>query len=85
VFQATQDISFNERVIASAEKTIQACEQELVALKETGSVARNWWGARSASSMRAKYLLNKIVVAETKIEGLEKRNVELRRVLATEI
>ncbi|KAF7359414.1 Mitochondrial escape protein 2 [Mycena sanguinolenta] len=36
IFQATQDIAFNEKVIAGAEIIVKACEQELLTLKEIG-------------------------------------------------
>ena len=40
IFQATQDIAFNEKIIASRESTVKACEDELMTLKEVE--ARTW-------------------------------------------
>jgi len=82
VFQATQDIALNEKIISSSEYTIKACEQEITTLKEIGTESSHWWGGRTASSMRATYLFEKMLVAETKIEALEKQNLELKRVLS---
>ncbi|KAJ6606606.1 RNA12 protein-domain-containing protein [Mycena vulgaris] len=82
IFQATQDIAFNEKVIASAESTVKACEQELLALKEIGTDAEHWWGGNSASSSRSRYLLSKMQSSADKIEVLERKNLELKKVLA---
>ncbi|KAJ6618269.1 RNA12 protein-domain-containing protein [Mycena sp. CBHHK59/15] len=82
IFQATQDIAYNEKIISSAESTVKACEQELLSLKEIGTDAEHWWGGNSATSSRSRYLLSKMQAAATKIEALERRNVELKRVLA---
>jgi hypothetical protein len=82
IFQATQDIAFNEKVIASSESTVRACEQELTTLKEIGTESSHWWGGRTASSARAAYLFAKMLAAETKIEVLERKNVEMKKVLA---
>lgn len=81
VFQATQDIAFNEKIIASAESTVKACEAELTALKEIDTAPSHWWGGRTAASGRADYLFQKMLDAEAKIETLEKRNVGLKKVL----
>jgi hypothetical protein len=67
-------------VIAGAESAIKTCEQELLMLREIG-IDSTWWGGRTASSARAAYLLEKMHVAEDKIEMLEKRNAELKKVL----
>ncbi|KAJ6547159.1 RNA12 protein-domain-containing protein [Mycena capillaripes] len=82
IFQATQDIAFNEKVIASAESTVKVCEQELLALKEIGTDSEHWWGGNSASSTRSRYLLSKMQASTLKIEALERRNSELKKVLA---
>jgi len=83
VFQASQDIAFNEKIIASSEATIKSCEQEIASVKEIG-MESHWWGlgGRSATSMRAAYLFDKMLTAETKIEALEKQNSELKRLLS---
>ncbi|KAJ8462169.1 hypothetical protein ONZ45_g18034 [Pleurotus djamor] len=92
IFQASQDIAYNERLISSAEKTIQSCEEELRTLetiREQEARARGWvdwafgWvlGSR-ACDMRAAYLFDKMGAAEKKLEGLEKKNAELKKVFA---
>jgi hypothetical protein len=47
---------------------------------------RQWWkfglGHRGATSLRGKYLFDKMLAAEKKIEVLEKKNLELKKVLA---
>ncbi|KAJ7771805.1 RNA12 protein-domain-containing protein [Mycena metata] len=82
IFQATQDIAYNEKLIASAESTVKACESELLTLKEIGTDGEHWWGGNSASSTRSRYLLSKMQASATKIEGLERKNTELKKVLA---
>ncbi|KAF7338610.1 Mitochondrial escape protein 2 [Mycena venus] len=82
IFQATQDIAFNEKIIASAESTVKACEQELLALKEIGKDSEHWWGGNTASSTRTNYLLSKMQASTLKIEALERKNSELKKVLA---
>lgn len=61
---------------------MRACEEELYTLKELGTAPAHWWGGRDASSVRTAYLSDKMLVAENKIEALERRNGELRKVLA---
>jgi len=80
IFYATQDIAFNEKVIASAEATVKACEDELLRLREIGMPSS--WFSSSAPSARADYLLHKMGASEAKIERLEKKNTELKKVLA---
>ncbi|KAF5386931.1 hypothetical protein D9615_001714 [Tricholomella constricta] len=87
IFQATQDIALNEKVIASSEKTILTCEEELKTLRGIAMMeARPWWqlglGRQSATSVRSRYLADKMLIAARKIETLEKKNVELKKVLA---
>ncbi|TFK42802.1 RNA12 protein-domain-containing protein [Crucibulum laeve] len=87
IFQATQDIAFNEKLIASAESTVRTCEEELKALKGMmGAEPRHWWdwivGRRSACRERAKYVCEKMLASEKKMEGLERKNAELKKVLA---
>jgi hypothetical protein len=78
IFQATQDIAFNEKVIAAAESTVKACELELLSLKDI----EGGWGGNAASSTRSRYLLSKMHASAMKIEVLEGRNSELKKVLA---
>jgi len=82
IFQATQDIAFNEKMIAAAESTVKACEQELLSLKEIGRDFDHWWGRNKASSTRSRYLLSKMHISAMQIEALERRNAELKKVLA---
>ncbi|KAJ6466338.1 RNA12 protein-domain-containing protein [Mycena sanguinolenta] len=82
IFRATQDIAFNEKMITGEETTVKACEQELLSLKEIGRDFEHWWGGNAASSTRSRYLLTKMQAATLKIEALERRNIELKKVLA---
>ncbi|KAI0340659.1 hypothetical protein BDW22DRAFT_1360083 [Trametopsis cervina] len=82
IFQATQDIAFNEKVIASNESTVKACEDELMTLKEVEAGTSHWWGSRRAVSSREEYLLKKMRGAQEKIEALEKQNGSLKKVLS---
>ncbi|KAI0362726.1 exonuclease [Trametes cingulata] len=81
-FQATQDIAFNEKVIASAETTVRACEDELLTLKDVDAGTASWWGSKRAVEMRANHLLRKMRAAQEKIEALERQNAQLKKVLA---
>ncbi|KAG1842665.1 RNA12 protein-domain-containing protein [Suillus subalutaceus] len=83
VFQAIQDIALNEKIISSAETTVRTCESELSTLQDLSKAERTfWWFRRRATSERKEYLLKKMRSAQTKVQTLEKRNVELKRVLA---
>ncbi|CDO69022.1 hypothetical protein BN946_scf184834.g29 [Trametes cinnabarina] len=81
-FQATQDIAFNEKVIASAEATVRACEDELLTLKDVDAGTASWWGSKRAVEMRANHLLRKMRAAQDKVEALERQNGQLKKVLA---
>ncbi|KAK0502922.1 RNA12 protein-domain-containing protein [Armillaria luteobubalina] len=84
IFQATQDLAFNEKVIATAEANIKAYEQELSTLKNMGADTSFWsnFSMSSVLSQRAKYLLSKAMTAQSKVETLEKQNVQLKKTLA---
>ena len=82
IFRATQDITFNERVIAASESTIKSCEQELLTLKDVDAGTADWMGSRTAVRDRMNYLLKKMRTAGDKIEMLEKENARLRKVLS---
>lgn len=82
IFQATQDIAYNQKIIASNEATIKACEDELMTLKEVEAGTSHWWGSRKAVSSRGEYLLKKMRAAVEKIEALERQNATLKKVLA---
>jgi hypothetical protein len=94
VFQATQEISFNEKAIVNAENTVRACEEELEklgALGSGGDTSSSLWflgpsslGRSQAVLDRAKHLLEKMRTAVKKVEALEKRNGELKKALAQE-
>jgi hypothetical protein len=81
IFQATQDIASNEKIISGSENAIKAYEHEIAILKSIGTESSYWWGRRTAPSMRAAYLFDKMLAAEMKIEALEKQNLELKKVL----
>ncbi|TFY60118.1 hypothetical protein EVJ58_g5342 [Rhodofomes roseus] len=82
IFRATQDIAFNERVIAASESTVKSCEQELLTLKDVDAGTADWMGSRTAVRDRMNYLLKKMRLAGDKIEMLEKQNANLRKVLS---
>ncbi|EFI28416.1 exonuclease [Coprinopsis cinerea okayama7 len=88
IFQAVQDINYNDKAIAKAENTIKACEEELRVLGEImATEPRSWYdallGRRSACKERAKFLARKMLKAEKKVETLERRNDALKRSLTT--
>lgn len=93
IFQASQDIAYNNKVISSAETTIKLCEEELGTLeniREQEARTRGWgdwafgwmWGMRACDA-RAAYLFDKMGKAGKKVEVLERKNEELKKVLAT--
>jgi hypothetical protein len=75
------NLANSEKVIASSESKIRVCEDELMRLKDIG-VDSSWWGSKRASSERAAYLYSNMLAAERKIEVLEKRNTELKKILS---
>ncbi|KAF7365490.1 hypothetical protein MVEN_00422000 [Mycena venus] len=80
--QATQDIAFNENLIAGEDSIVKAREQELLPLKEIGKEHEHWWDGKMTSLVRSKYLLSKIHSSTMEIEALERQNSELKMVLA---
>lgn len=83
MFSATQDIEFNKKLIATQETTITSCEDELAKLMDIGErTASAVWGKDRAISARIRYLLKKMGEAESKIEGLEKVNARLKKVIS---
>ncbi|THG98922.1 hypothetical protein EW026_g3341 [Hermanssonia centrifuga] len=82
IFQANQDIVFNQKVIAANESIVKACEEELIILKEVEAGTSHWWGSRRGVSSRGEYLLTKMRVAGDKIETLEKQNAHLKKILS---
>lgn len=87
LFEATQELAYNERQIAEAEAKIKGCENELVVLMDTvkKESEQRWWGwhlfGRSACWGRMRYVGDKLAVAERKLEALEKKNNEWKRVI----
>ena len=82
IFQASQDLASNTRLIDSAETTVRACEQELQVLRTIGLDSDHWWSGATAMGIRAKYLMDKMANAQGTLEKLEKHNGELKKVLA---
>ncbi|CAA7267988.1 unnamed protein product [Cyclocybe aegerita] len=84
IFRATQELGYNEKQISEAEGKIKGYEQELALLVETmKNENRRWWQfGRSACRERARYVGDKLVTAERKVEVLERKNSELKRTLA---
>ena len=82
IFHATQEIAYNQKIIASNEATVKACEEELMTLKEVEAGTSHWWGSRKAVSSRGEYLLRKMRTAVEKIEALEKQNAALKKTLS---
>ena len=85
LFEATQELAYNEKQIAEAEVKIKGCENELAVLMDTMQKEneQRWWGlfGRSACWGRARYVGNYLTVTERKLEMLEKRNKEWKRVI----
>jgi hypothetical protein len=82
IFQATQDLATNAKLIEGAEATVRACEQELQVLRTIGLDSAHWWSGATAKEIRAKYVMQKMGSAQATLGKLEKRNGELRKVLA---
>ncbi|KAH9966490.1 RNA12 protein-domain-containing protein [Russula dissimulans] len=82
IFRATQDLSFNAKLIEGAEATVRACEQELQVLRTIGFDTARWWRRTTATGIRAKYLMEKMRNAQATLQKLEKQNGELKKILA---
>jgi len=82
-FQATQELAYNEKQIADTEAKIQTYEQELAILVNTmEKEKRPWWSLRKSPCVeRARNVGDKLVVAGRKVETLERKNAELKKVL----
>ena len=61
---------------------MRACEDELLTLKDVDAGTASWWGSKRAVEMRANHLLRKMRAAQDKVEGLERQNAQLKKVLA---
>ncbi|KZT74225.1 hypothetical protein DAEQUDRAFT_761656 [Daedalea quercina L-15889] len=81
IIRATQDIAFNERLIAASESIVKSCEQELLTLKDVDAGTADWMGSRTAVRDRMNYLLRKMRLAGDKIEILERENARLKKTL----
>lgn len=76
IFQATQEITLNEQLIAGAASSIKTAESELVTLRD---IAHTKPGR--AVAHRMQYLLDKMEGASIKITMLENENSRLIKVL----
>lgn len=84
IFEATQEIAYNEKQVAEAESKIKAYENELASLTDTMHKEKqlSWFWGSSACHSRARYVGKKLAAAERKVETLERKNDQLKRVLA---
>lgn len=82
IFQATQDLTFNAKLVETAEATVRSCEQELQVLHTIGLDSAHWWSGATATGIRAKYLMERMANAQATLQKLEKENGELRKALA---
>ncbi|KAI5900140.1 uncharacterized protein SCHCODRAFT_02607113 [Schizophyllum commune H4-8] len=80
IFEAMMDTAYNKKIIDASETIVKDCEDELLKLKEIG--LENGWLGRTPSSERANYLYDKMMKAQRKIVQLERKNDELKKVLA---
>ncbi|KDR81387.1 hypothetical protein GALMADRAFT_58608 [Galerina marginata CBS 339.88] len=87
VFQATQELGYNEKQISDAETKIQAYQQELTVLVDTMQKERRpWWSVRRSPCLeRARYVGDKLATATRKVETLERKNMELKKVLSSHV
>lgn len=92
VFEATQELAYNEKEIKEAEGKIKGYEEELRVLMDTMAKeeqTRGWWSplvlfvGRSDCTSRARYVGRKLVAAEKKVEKLERKNREWKKVITS--
>ncbi|KAL0577896.1 mitochondrial escape protein 2 [Marasmius crinis-equi] len=83
IFQAIQEIAYNDALIASASSTIQSCEDELLKLREIGWNPSDLLWTNPAAK-RAEYLLTKMKDSGKTLNTLEKKNAELKKTLSKE-
>ena len=81
IFRATQEIGYNEKEIAQAEGKIKVYEQELALLVDT-MTKEGFTLRRSACAERAEYIGKALVIAQRRVERLEKLNKELKKTLS---
>ena len=84
VFQATQDIAYNELLISEAESTIKSAESELVILKDIVSGSWDHSSGTKKVNYRARYLTDKMQNTMERVERLEKENAVLKKALEEE-
>ncbi|KAJ4488366.1 exonuclease [Lentinula aciculospora] len=82
IFRATQEIEFNTQLVFIAETTIKSCEEELLKLGEISKHASSNWLTEDAWSRRSQYLMKKMMESERKLESLERKNAELKKILS---
>ncbi|KIM49011.1 hypothetical protein M413DRAFT_438171 [Hebeloma cylindrosporum] len=87
VFAARQELVYNEKQIADTEAKIGTYEQELAVLVETmGNEQRRWWTfGRSACVERARAVGERLVIAQRKVDKLERKNTELKKVMTSNL
>ena len=87
VFHASQEINFNDKAIVKQEATVKACEEELRLLGEIMKAEPKPWysfliSRSTATRQRARYVAEKMLKAERKLEGFERKNDLLKLGLA---
>lgn len=85
VFEATQELAYNEKQIVEAEAKIRAYEAELAVLVDTmkKEAEQTWWwdfGSRAYRS-RVRYLNDKLFAAGKKVEILERKNNDWKKII----
>ncbi|KAF5372862.1 hypothetical protein D9758_001752 [Tetrapyrgos nigripes] len=83
IFRATQEITYNEKLIAAATETIKSCEVELLSLKEIRTAFSRYSIWRDPANNRANYLLGQMHNAESTLQKLQATNAELKKVFRT--
>lgn len=79
-----QEIATNDRLIAAADATVRACEDELITLRSIGlDAGGSLFHGKGATGQRADTLLKKMEDAVGKIEKLERVNARLKKSLAS--
>jgi hypothetical protein len=87
LFEATQELAYNEKQISEAEAKITGYESELAILVDTMKKEneQRWWGwglfGRSACRGRMRHVGDKLAATERKLEVLERKNNEWKRVI----
>ncbi|KAF8906048.1 RNA12 protein-domain-containing protein [Gymnopilus junonius] len=84
VFQASQELAYNEKQILDTEGKIREYEEELAVLVDTmEKEKRPWWSLRCSPCVeRARYVGDKLSIAGRKVEMLERKNGELKKLLS---